>query len=224
MTEPGVKTRKRWLVVLLAVLIAGEGAAVGVYLWPLATAKWRASPDRLDPTPAGSGTSSTSRPANWAQPLAAPGLGNFFKVGPDLYRGQRLTPEGAQQIKKLGVKTVVNLEVFHSDKEMLAGTGLNYVSISFKAWHPETEDMAAFLKVASDANLTPLFVHCQYGADRTGTMCSLYRIVIQGWDKPAAIDEMVRGGFGFHPEWQNLLEFIEKLDVPELKKKAGIEK
>jgi protein-tyrosine phosphatase len=235
MIAPGVKTRRRWLAGLLGVLIAGELAAVCLYVLPLAAAKWRASPDRLDPSPKASlaylaaaatdpnSATATTRPANWAQPLAAPGLNNFYEVSPDLYRAARLTPEGAQQLKKLGIRTVVNLETLHSDRELLAGTGVNGVRISFKAWHPETDDMVAFLKVAADANLTPVLVHCQYGADRTGTMCAVYRVAVQGWDKPAAIDEMVHGGFGFHPDWQNLLEFIDHLDVPALKKKAGIE-
>ena len=28
-----------------------------------------------------------------------------------------------------------------------------------------------------------------------------------------ATDEMVNGGFGFHPMWQNLLRYIDALDV-----------
>lgn len=217
MDEPPRKPRRRRPLVLLALFLAGECAVLGVVVWPMAAAKWRASPNRLAATPA------NSRPARWAQPLSAPGLGNLCQVSPSLYRGERPNADGFRQLKTMGVKTVVNLEVFHDDEEMLTGTGLNYVRISFKAWHPETEDMAAFLKLAADANLAPLFVHCQYGSDRTGTMCAVYRIALQGWSKQEAIDEMVHGGFAFHPEWQNLVEFIDKLDVTAIRKKAGIQ-
>jgi len=43
-----------------------------------------------------------------------------------------------------------------------------------------------------------------------------------GWKKRDAIDEMVNGGFGFHPMWDNLVKFLNGLDIEALKKKAGI--
>jgi protein tyrosine phosphatase (PTP) superfamily phosphohydrolase (DUF442 family) len=216
-SEPAKAKRRRWLSILLASILSAELMVGGLNVWPVAAAKWRASPERLHPA------APSTRPANWAQPLSAAGLKNFHQVSPGLYRGARPTPEGIRSLGGLGVRTVVNLEVFHSDRDMLAAAGMDYVPISFKAWSPETKDMVAFLKVLGDANLAPVFVHCQYGSDRTGTMCALYRIAVQGWSKQAAIDEMTRGGFGFHPEWQHLLEFLDKLDVPAVKKQAGVE-
>ena len=53
-------------------------------------------------------------------------------------------------------------------------------------------------------------------------MCAVYRIAVEGWTKQQAIDEMVHGGYGFHPEWQNLLDFIDGLDVAAMKKQAGM--
>jgi hypothetical protein len=53
-------------------------------------------------------------------------------------------------------------------------------------------------------------------------MCAVYRLAFQGWSKADAIDEMVHGGFGFHADWQNLVEFLDALDVAALKKQAGI--
>ena len=67
-----------------------------------------------------------------------------------------------------------------------------------------------------------MFVHCQHGSDRTGTMCALYRIAVCGWTKEDALKEMQEGGFGFHGVWQNLLDFINKLDIEKIKQEAGI--
>ena len=78
--------------------------------------------------------------------------------------------------------------------------------------------MVRFLKTATDPALTPVFVHCQYGSDRTGMMCAAYRVVVCGWSNDEAIDEMVNGGFGFHRQWQDLVEFIRRLDVDRIKK------
>ena len=63
----------------------------------------------------------------------------------------------------------------------------------------------------------PYLIHCQHGADRTGTMVAMYRMVIQGWPKDKAIDELVNGGYGFHPVWQNILAYLQEVDVEKIK-------
>src|SRR6185436_828160 len=110
-------------------------------------------------------------------------------------------------------KTVVDLRSFHSDREETRRAGLDYVHIYSKAWHAEDEDVIGFLRVATDSKRAPVFVHCQHGADRTGTMVAVYRIVVQGWSKKEAIHEMTHGGFGYHTVWGNLIAYIEGLDV-----------
>jgi len=44
---------------------------------------------------------------------------------------------------------------------------------------------------------------------------------VQGWSKDEAIEEMRKGGFGFHKEWENLAEYVRKLDIDEMKRRAG---
>jgi protein tyrosine/serine phosphatase len=48
-------------------------------------------------------------------------------------------------------------------------------------------------------------------------MIALYRIAVQGWSKEAALDEMIQGGYGFHPVWHNLRRYVMQLDVDSLK-------
>ena len=55
-----------------------------------------------------------------------------------------------------------------------------------------------------------VLVHCQHGADRTGTMCALYRILRQDWKVEDAITEMKDGGYGYHSIWFHLPRFIRK--------------
>jgi protein tyrosine/serine phosphatase len=158
----------------------------------------------------------------WATEVNLAGVPNFHKISEDLYRGAQPSEEGFRQLKKLGVKTVVNLRSFHSDRDELKDVNLNYEHIYTTAWHPEEEDVVKFLKIATDANLTPVFVHCKRGADRTGTMCAIYRIAVQGWPKDEAIEEMTKGDFEFYSMWQNLVDYIRKLDVEKIRKQAGI--
>jgi protein tyrosine phosphatase (PTP) superfamily phosphohydrolase (DUF442 family) len=171
---------------------------------------------------AASAQTSTNRPANWAQPLVLPGVTNLFRVTTNLYRGSQPTAEGMKQLKTMGVKTVVNLRSFHTDKDELAGTGLKSFHFETKPWHAEEEDVVEFLKIVTDTNNLPVFVHCQRGADRTGMMCAMYRIADCGWTKSQAVEEMKQGGFDFSPAWQNLISFVEKADVEKIKRRAGM--
>ena len=162
------------------------------------------------------------RPERWAKPMDLSGAPNFFKVSDDLYRGAQPEKEGFREIGQLGVATVVNLRSFHSDRDDLEGTGLAYEHIWMKAWHPEDHEIVRFLEIVSDPEKTPVFVHCQHGADRTGTMCVIYRIVVEGWTKEDAIREMTEGGYGFHTVWDNLIEYIGELDVEGFRKDANL--
>ena len=163
-----------------------------------------------------------ARPAKWAQPLSRPGLPNLFRVSKSFYRGAQPTAEGLRQLPKLGVRTDVNLRTMHSDADKLSDVQLQYEHISFKAWHPEHEDVVRFLKIVTNPARQPIFVHCQHGANRTGMMTAVYRIVVQGWSKDDAIQEMTQGGFGYHPIWHDLVDYVRKLDVEGLRREVGI--
>jgi protein tyrosine phosphatase (PTP) superfamily phosphohydrolase (DUF442 family) len=158
----------------------------------------------------------------WAQRLEIPGVENLHKVSEELYRGAQPSKEGMQQLKKLGIKTIVNLRSFHSDRGEIGDTGLSYEHIYMKIWHAEDEEVVRFLKIVTDGERTPAFVHCQRGADRTGTMCAIYRVAVQGWSNDEAIAEMTKGGFGFYTGLQNLIDYIHELDIEEIKSRAGL--
>lgn len=157
----------------------------------------------------------------WAVRLAPPGLPNLYRVSDELYRGAQPTAAGFRQLKALGVKTVINLLYFRDDREQIAGTDLGYEEIPMNAWHAEDEDVVRFLTLVADQSRAPFFVYCHYGADRTGLMCAVYRIVAQGWTKDEAIAEMTQGGFGFHAIWSNLVDYLRELDVERLKRVNG---
>jgi len=156
----------------------------------------------------------------WYRP-APSGLTNFYKVSENLYRGAQPSAEGMKQLEKLGIKTVINLRAFHSDDDEIKDVNLGKERIDMTPWHPEQEDVVRFLKIVTDPNRTPVFVHCKYGADRTGTMCAIYRIAIQGWSKDAAIEEMTKGDFGFHEIWDNLVDYIRGLDIEKIKQQTA---
>ena len=198
---------KKRIIIALVVLLCGAG-----FYWVYTNVLMHQSQP--------SGTTDISRPSHWAIPLNRPGLRNLYKVSDKLYRGAQPETEGITELEKLGIKTIVSLELFHSDKSKLEETGsqIGYEHIYMQTWKPTTDNAIRFLTIVSDTNRTPVFVHCYHGSDRTGTMCALYRIVTENWTKDEAIREMKEGGYGFHTVWSNLIDFINGLDVIEMRK------
>ena len=120
-------------------------------------------------------------------------------------------------MERMGIRTVIDLRMFHSDEKNIKGTSLKYISIPMAPWDPEIEEVRAFLTAVTDPDNQPVFVHCQHGSDRTGTLTAVYRMVIQGWIKERAIEEMTEGPFGFHEFWSGLPKFLDKLDIDTLR-------
>ncbi len=150
------------------------------------------------------------------------GVPNLHKVSDTLYRSAQPTAEGMKNLKRMGIETIVNLRSFHSDRDEIGNTGLGYEHVYMKAWHPEQKEIVRFVRIITNPRRTPVVVHCQHGADRTGTMCAVYRIAVQGWTKEEALREMTEGGFGFHEVWTNLKSWLAELDVESIRKDAGI--
>jgi protein tyrosine phosphatase (PTP) superfamily phosphohydrolase (DUF442 family) len=88
----------------------------------------------------------------------------------------------------------VNLRSAHDDRAALRGSGLGYVEIPMHAWDVDDDDLARFLRVATDPALRPVLVHCAQGADRTGACVAAYRLAVQGWDREAASRDMIEHG------------------------------
>ena len=173
------------------------------------------------------------RPENWARPIAAsPGLPNLHRVNSSLYRSAQPLQEGFVFLGTQAslanadppIKTVLSLRALHDDAPLVTpSSGLRLEQIRFKTWHPEDEDVVKFLRIATTPALQPVLAHCQHGSDRTGTMVAIYRIAYEGWTKAQATDEMIKGGFGFHPLWQNLRRYIKALDVNAIKTRVAKE-
>ena len=203
--DPRIAMKKR--VAFIAIVLSLIGAFVIAYVLGMRTQEEAVTP----------------RPSQWALPLQREGLPNLHQVTPTLYRGGQPTAAGMQQLKAVGVKTVVNLRSFSSDRGEIGDTGLVYEHIYMKAWHPEREEIIRFLQIVTDKDRTPVFVHCQHGADRTGLMCANYRVAVCGWTKEEAIREMTQGGFGHHRIWKDIISFIDDLDIDEIKREAAID-
>lgn len=170
---------------------------------------------------------SAARPADasrddWAQRTAKPGLPNLARVDDNLWRGGKPDGVGFATLKTMGVRTVVDLGLYFFEVDNLNDRQLAYEHIPFYTWTPRDADVARFLRIATSKSRGPVYVHCRKGADRTGLMCAVYRVVVSGWTKQQAIDEMTRGGFGFDPQYQHLVQYVRNLDTAAMARRAGL--
>lgn len=183
-----------------------------------ATFLWSAAIAVQSPSPAWSAEKTEAarkRPSRWAKKVEVEGAKNLYKVSKALYRGAQPKEEGFAALKKMGIRTIVNLRAEKSDSNLIEGLGFHYVEIPMTAKNVNAEDFTRFLKVVADPKNQPVFVHCRYGADRTGTAVALYRVFMQKWSRKDAIEEMIEGDYGFHRWYVNLPEFVETFEPTE---------
>ena len=166
----------------------------------------------------GSFAAQKARPAEWAVPLKVEGVPNLHRITPTVYRSAQPTLQGFKNLKQMGIQTVINLRGGDDDDRAAVEVGFRLESIPLSAAHIRHDSNVRILRLLGQAERGPILVHCQHGADRTGMICALYRMVYQGWDRGKAIEEMRKGGYGFHAIWGGLVDYLERVDVDTLRK------
>jgi tyrosine-protein phosphatase SIW14 len=174
----------------------------------------------------GTGFCRTSPPveprlSSWAQAVPSKALKNWYRLDDNVYRSEQPNREGFVEIRDHGIRTVLNLRAHHSDEAMASSLNLTLVSVPMTARRFTEDDVIAALKAIQSAP-KPVLIHCRYGADRTGVVSAMYRIVFQGWTRKKALEELLGGGFGFHLQYKNIPRFIREIDLDRIKKELGI--
>jgi protein tyrosine/serine phosphatase len=158
-----------------------------------------------------------SRPTRWAEPIALEGVPNLHRITPQLYRSEQPTALGMRNLEKLGIRTVINLRAFNDDADELRGTALRGVRVPVHTWHLETDEIVQVMRELRRSENGPFLIHCQHGADRTGLMSAVYRLLEQGWSADEALAELVDGGYGFHSMWRNIQRYVRSVDIDALR-------
>jgi protein tyrosine/serine phosphatase len=129
---------------------------------------------------------------------AGEGIGNFGKVSDSLYRGAQPDEAGVKNLKSLGVKTIINLRLARgaepAEAAQARANGILYTNIPFAGvGRPTDAEVAGVLALISNSP-GPVFVHCEHGCDRTGTVIACYRIQHDHWSGDDALLEAEKFG------------------------------
>ena len=137
---------------------------------------------------------------------------NLYQVDKQLFRSEQLTVADIPLLKASNIDAIINLRFFdRNDDEKLIDDIINQTSLDLynqplKSWYVKPNEIAQALGTIKQlqAQNKSVLVHCYHGADRTGLIIAMYRIIEQDWSIDDAKREMTAGGFGYHPIWVNL--------------------
>ena len=157
------------------------------------------------------------RNTRWAVPITLEGVPNLHQIAPHLYRSEQPTALGMKNLEKLGIRTVINLRWFNNDRKEALGTALRTERVKILTWDIDDEHVIEVMRMLKNADNGPFLIHCKHGADRTGLMTAMYRILEQGWSAEDALEELTKGGYGYHSIWTNILDYVRSVDVEKLR-------
>jgi protein tyrosine/serine phosphatase len=140
---------------------------------------------------------------------------NFDIVSSGLWRGSQPSHQAIAKLAKNGVKTIIDLRYAGSgcEEEALVAKqyGISYVNIPLGFENPSLSNVAKFLAIVAKPANQPVFVHCRQGADRTGTLVGVFRILHDHWSFTEAYNEMRL--HHFKPWLGNLKSLVARCEV-----------
>ena len=172
--------------------------------------------------PVGAQSASLPRPALWATAVPGTHVENLFRVEPELLRSAQPSAAGFRELEALGVKSVLDVAGGDGDDGSSRGTKLKLFHVPMSAFSLRDDRVLEALRILADPANRPLVIHCQHGADRTGALIALYRVVVQGWSKEEAVREMNEGGFHHSSLFRNLDRYVLNADVEAWRHKLGV--
>src|ERR1700688_1886707 len=109
----------------------------------------------------------------YGEKLKIHGIPNPGKINEGLYRGAQPNEQGLEELKKLGITTIVDLRAEDRaksewERQQAEKLGMRFVHIPIAGFAaPTNEEVAQFLALFRDSQ-QKVFVHCLLGEDRTG--------------------------------------------------------
>ncbi|WLH95971.1 tyrosine-protein phosphatase [Pseudomonas hefeiensis] len=153
--------------------------------------------------------------SEWARPVEK--RYNLYQMSPALYRSALPDAEALPLLTRLNIGTVITF-LPESDANWLSTPGVKQVQLPYRTNHVDDSDILAALRAIQVAEADgPVLMHCKHGSDRTGLVAAMYRVVVQGWSKEEALNEMTEGGFGNNPHFKDGIRYMMRADIEKLR-------
>lgn len=121
------------------------------------------------------------------------GINNLDRVDNRLFRGAQPNALGIETLNQLGIRTIINLrlstDTWLAEEQEAAKNGINYINVPMNPLGRPTDEQVDTVLAIIESSQVPVFVHCEYGCDRTGTIVACYRIKRYGWTGKQALKE-----------------------------------
>ncbi len=137
---------------------------------------------------------------------------NFLRINEEFCTAGQPSLQDLERLKQQGIVGIINLRRPEEnpteqaqEKEKAQGLGLKYFSIPVDGANPLPEQAEEFMKIMSEKENRPLFIHCA-AANRVGAFWFIYRVLNDNWDCARAEQEARQVGL----RSQGLLEFAKK--------------
>lgn len=154
-------------------------------------------------------------------------LPGFHLVNDMVYRGAQPKSGGLELLRRLGIKTVINLrnnDARAKQEEVAAHkAGLQYFNLPFDRWgRPNDQEIEQALSIINNPANQPVFVHCRRGVDRTGVVIAVYRMTHDGWTSKQAMAEAKL--YGLKPWQLGMKDYIRDFDKRETASSTNVVK
>jgi uncharacterized protein (TIGR01244 family) len=123
------------------------------------------------------------------------GITNFARLETTVACGGPIKPEAVPELKQLGFKSIVNLQLpdersadVKGESAAAQAAGVNYVHLPFSVSSPDPTVVDRFLKAVTDPSNVPAYIHCG-GGNRAAGMWMIKRVVVDRWDIDRATKE-----------------------------------
>lgn len=137
-----------------------------------------------------------------------PGLGNVGRVAPGIFRGAQPKSEGFETLRRMGIRTVINLRPGRNERGKVEAAGMRLVHVPMKSEDVKPEAVRKAVSILSDPANQPVFVHCKRGKHRAGVVMAVYRMEKEGWSRREAKAEMQV--FGYDEDFANLTDLVDR--------------
>jgi len=110
-----------------------------------------------------------------------------------LYWGKQPDEQKIQQLKKVGVKSLICLRTnsIPKTRQFAEGLGMKFFHVKTGVMlKPTRVEMEKFMSIVSKPENQPVYIFCVGGRDRTAFYIGLYRMAFEGWNIDQARKEL----------------------------------